>query len=415
MKNQKRAKLYLINQSANLPYFSGHTRQYEIGIGLNKLDWDIEILCSDFNIFSRKYTFLKPFQLIKSKIIEGVKWTWLYTSPYKKNNFLRYLNIILFCLNTSFYLISKLSFSRDVNKKSIILASSPQLPAAWCCLLISKLYKIPFIFEVRDIWPQVLIELGGKNKNDLYIKFLKNMEIQLYKNSDSIIVLSKGSIEYVKKYTRKDICWLPNGPNLKLFNFQKIKNKNPRDNFNILYPGAFGVANGLTNIIEAARILETKKENNIHITLIGDGTEKKTLVKLSKGLKNLTFKEPVAKEFMPKIYELADVILVSLADIPMFEYGVSPNKLYDAYASGRAVIATIPGYINSEINENNLGYGIPPNNPNLLAEKIIKLSRMSIEELNAMGFRGRKLAEEKYSRKKIISSLNILLNNKLNH
>ena len=138
MKNQKRAKLYLINQSANLPYFSGHTRQYEIGIGLNKLDWDIEILCSDFNIFSRKYTFLKPFQLIKSKIIEGVKWTWLYTSPYKKNNFLRYLNIILFCLNTSFYLISKLSFSRDVNKKSIILASSPQLPAAWCCLLISK-------------------------------------------------------------------------------------------------------------------------------------------------------------------------------------------------------------------------------------------------------------------------------------
>ena len=70
MKNQKRAKLYLINQSANLPYFSGHTRQYEIGIGLNKLDWDIEILCSDFNIFSRKYTFLKPFQLIKSKIIE---------------------------------------------------------------------------------------------------------------------------------------------------------------------------------------------------------------------------------------------------------------------------------------------------------------------------------------------------------
>ena len=55
MKNQKRAKLYLINQSANLPYFSGHTRQYEIGIGLNKLDWDIEILCSDFNIFSRKY------------------------------------------------------------------------------------------------------------------------------------------------------------------------------------------------------------------------------------------------------------------------------------------------------------------------------------------------------------------------
>ena len=103
---------------------------------------------------------------------------------------------------------------------------------------------------------------------------------------------------------------------------------------------------------------------------------------------------------MPKIYELADVILISLADIPMFEYGVSPNKLYDAYAAGRAVIATIPGYINLEINENKIGYGIAPNNPNLLAEKIIELSKMSIEELNSIGLRARKLAEEKYSRKK---------------
>ena len=88
---------------------------------------------------------------------------------------------------------------------------------------------------------------------------------------------------------------------------------------------------------------------------------------------------------MPKIYELADVILISLADIPMFEYGVSPNKLYDAYASGKPVIATIPGYINKEINDNNLGYGIAPNNPDLLANKMIKLSKMSIEELNNMG------------------------------
>ena len=184
----------------------------------------------------------------------------MYTAPYKKNNFLRYLNIILFCLNTSFYLIFKLSFSKAKNKKSIILASSPQLPAAWFCLLISKLYKIPFIFEVRDIWPQVLIELGGKNKNDIFIRLLKYMEIKPIKASDSIIVLSKGvQLNMLRKYTNKDINWLPNGPNLKLFNSQKIKIKKSEKKFNILYPGAFGVANDLTNVIKAARIIEAKK------------------------------------------------------------------------------------------------------------------------------------------------------------
>ena len=112
MKITKKPKLYLINQSANLPSFSGHTRQYEVGVGLSKLDWDIEILCSDFNIFTRKYTFLKPFQLLRSKRMDGVKWTWLYTAPYKKNNYLRYLNISIFCLNTVFYLIFKLKIGR---------------------------------------------------------------------------------------------------------------------------------------------------------------------------------------------------------------------------------------------------------------------------------------------------------------
>ena len=164
-KIKKKPKIWIINQFANTPTMAGGTRHYEIADYFSKLKWDIEVFSSDFNLSSRKYMILKKFELWKTQKLNGFKWHWLRTLPYKKNDFWRYINIISFCmifLIRQFFMILIGSFLNSA--PNIIIASSPQLPVAFFSLILAKLFNKIFIFEVRDIWPQVLIDLGGFKK-----------------------------------------------------------------------------------------------------------------------------------------------------------------------------------------------------------------------------------------------------------
>ena len=151
----------------------GGTRHYEIAKYFSKLNWDVEVFASDFNLSSRKYMVLKDFQLWKTEQLDGFKWHWLRTIPYKKNDYKRYLNLISF----SFIFFVRQFFVILINSilksgPNIIIASSPQLPAAFFSLILAKIFQTIFIFEVRDIWPQVLIDLGGLKKESFLIKLL---------------------------------------------------------------------------------------------------------------------------------------------------------------------------------------------------------------------------------------------------
>ena len=171
--------------------------------------------------------------------------------------------------------------------------------------------------------------------------------------------------------------------------------KNP---FKIIYAGAHGEANDLENVIKAIKLIN---DYPIELTLIGDGPCKKNLIKQSKNLSNIIFKDPVSKAHIPLILSEADGILISLKKVPLFKYGVSPNKLYDAYAIGRPVITTVDGNINDEVEENLLGFTAASSNPNDLAKAFIKLFKTPFEERILMGKRARNLAEEIYSRERI--------------
>ena len=136
------------------------------------------------------------------------------------------------------------NFISKFTKPDIILASSPQLPAAFICLLFSKIIKRPFIFEVRDLWPQVLIDQSNCNKNSFLIKVLDRIQRILYKKSDHVVVLSNGCIEYVKRKGAKNVTFLPNGPDLKIFKkidpINKISKFDKQNPLKILYTGAHG-------------------------------------------------------------------------------------------------------------------------------------------------------------------------------
>ena len=411
-------KVWIINQFANTPDMPGGTRHYEIAKYFSDIGWEVEIFASDFNLSRRKFLKIDKFQLFKTEQYSKIKWHWIITFPYQINNWRRYFNLISFCLNMlikQIQLILKNSFSNS--NPDIIIASSPQLPSSFVTLLIAKILRKKMIFEVRDLWPQVLIDMSGFNKKNFFIKFLFWIEEILYKNSSCVVILAKGAKKYVSSKGAKRIFWLPNGSDLRKFSPLSYPNENcsfsKKNPFIIIYAGAHGIANDLSNVIKAAKILIN---DPIKFVFIGDGPTKTDLILEAQNIDNVSFVKAVSKDLIPKKMSESNAILISLADIELFQYGISPNKLYDAYALGRPVLSTLRGSVNDEIDNYKLGLTCNPGDPKLLADIIRKMYKLSKTEREKMGLRSRKLAENIYSRdriKKLYSSLiiDILKNN----
>lgn len=400
-------RLWLINQFANTPELPGHTRQYEVAVGLVAFDWQIDVFASDFNLTQRQYRRLLPLRLWSTECLDGFRWTWLWASPYRRNNWKRQINMLSFCLHLAFRLGPTAVCGRLVGRApDVILASSPQLPAAFTCLLIARFCGIPFVLEVRDLWPQVLIDQGGRSSRSPMVRLLGWMEQYLYRHSSIVVVLAKGAELFVRDRGASQTAWLPNGPDLDLFTPRPL----PPDGsvFTVLYAGAHGEANALENVIAAARCLEQHRKP-VRFRLVGDGPQKQALMRLAADLRSVSFEAPVPKHQIPDLMAEADAILLSLKDVPLFRYGVSPNKLYDAYALGRPVITTVDGAINSEVEEYRLGVTAPPNDPQALADAIVRLKETSNAERQAMGARAIKLAHSTYSRQRINAQYNLLL------
>ena len=397
-------RIWIINQFANTPDVPGHTRQYEYGQHLARLGYEVTVFASDYNLTERRYRRLRFPMFWSSECLELLRWRWLFASPYQHNNWRRHLNLLTF--NVSL-LVQMLILPRP----DLVIGSSPQLPATWLAMRAAKLRGARFIFEVRDLWPPVLIDLGGCAPNSKMVRFLRKLESSLYCNSDCVIVLAKGSIEYVRQRGTRSICHLPNGPDLNSITADlsqeqaKDKFSVDRSRFCLMYTGAHGEANALDGLINAARLLEREYPNRFQILLVGDGPEKQKLQSLAHDVACVEFRAPVPKRDIPDLLAAADGLILTLRDIPLFKYSVSPNKLYDYYAAMRPVIVSVGGAVNDEVETLSLGFTAEPESPRQLADAIIKLSLLPSNEREAMGARALQLVQRVYSRQAVLHTL----------
>ncbi|MEB3200906.1 MAG: glycosyltransferase family 4 protein [Synechococcaceae cyanobacterium] len=408
-------RLWLVNQFANTPDLPGHTRQHELAAGLVQRGWQVSLFSSDFNLTQRRYRRLRGLALWQRERTAGIDWWWLWASPYRRNDLWRQLNMLSFCLHLVGQLLPRGALARLRGRgPELILASSPQLPAAWTCLQIARLLGCPFVLEVRDLWPQVLIDQGGKRPEAPLVRLLAAMETQLYRRAALVIVLARGAEAHVRQRGARRTAWLPNGPDLQAFRARPLPPEEPW--FTLLYAGAHGEANALETVVEAARLLASEEASapapegrRPRFLLVGDGPAKAALQQAAQGLPTIAFEPPRPKAAMPDLIASADAVLLSLADVPLFRYGVSPNKLYDAYAIGRPVLTTVPGAIAAEVEEHGLGLSCPPADPVALAAAARALAATGVAERQAMGQRARQLAETTYSRQRVIAACDALL------
>ena len=291
----------------------------------------------------------------------------------------------------------------------LLFATSTPLTAGVPGIFAKVFRRKHFVFEVRDLWPELPRALGMKNPFLLW--GMSILEWLSYHAADRAIGLSPGICDGIRRRSRAglDIAMIPNGCDLDIFTPKNrgeltLRGVNPGDTVAI-FTGAHGIANGLDAVLDAAQVLLKRQRPDIKIAFIGSGKMKQHLMDraAAEHLDNCLFFAPVPKVELNRIVASVDIGLMILKNVPAFYYGTSPNKFFDYIASGLPVLNNYPGFLADLITEHGCGMVTAPDDPEAFADGLIKLAD-SPELRRNCGVNARKLAEAEFSREKLSSA-----------
>jgi glycosyltransferase involved in cell wall biosynthesis len=303
--------------------------------------------------------------------------------------------------------VSKQALKRDYD---VIFATSTPLTAAIPGICAKIFRRKPFVFEVRDLWPE-LPRAMGVVKNPVILSLLGLLERLAYRYADLGVGLSPGICRGMKRTGKlKDdtVSLIPNGCDIDFFQTfsddakLNLDLKNLlEDHFTAVFTGAHGLANGLDAVIDAAAVLKRKNIETIKIAFIGDGKLKARLHERVKKEELETichFFDPIPKTQLRYVLQKASVGLMLLQNVEAFYYGTSPNKFFDYLAAGLPTLNNYPGWIAGLIEANSCGVVVPPSDPEAFAQALLSLSQQSKGALQFMGERGIQLATQTFNR-----------------
>ncbi len=290
----------------------------------------------------------------------------------------------------------------------LIFATSTPLTAGIPGIAARVLRGIPFVFEIRDLWPE-LPKAMGVIRNPAVLALMSGLEWSCYHAASRLIALSSGMAEGIERrgIARERIAVISNGCDIDLF--AKAQPWRPQSigagEFLAIFAGTIGIANGLDAVVEAAAELKRRNRTDIAIAVFGDGKLKRQLMSQAseRGLCNLTFHDPVEKTRIAGLLKGADLGLQILADVPAFYRGTSPNKFFDYIAAGLPVLVNYPGWIAELINKGQIGFAVPPRDPVSFADALEQAAN-DREALRRMGERAQDVAQKQFSRDLLGSS-----------
>ena len=292
--------------------------------------------------------------------------------------------------------------SLTLEKPDIVISTSPHIFTPLGAISFATLKNIPHILEVRDLWPDSIAGTIGMSKKNLIYKFFQLIEKLIYRSSKQIIVFTEGfkSILKARGVNPKKMHVVINSANISIFSGldydeNLASSLNLKNRFVVGYIGTHGLAHDLLNAVRAAAIL---KGENIHFLFVGEGAEKSSIISLANELNatNIHFVGMQPRERIPSYLGLCNLGLVHLKNDPVFET-VIPSKIFETMTSGRPIV-----YCGPESDESRLvikyscGVVTPPNNPDLLAKKIMEL-KDNPDLCNLLASNGMK-ASQKFSR-----------------
>ncbi|ASO27834.1 glycosyltransferase WbuB [Vibrio anguillarum] len=404
-------KIWYISKYANISKYGADTRQSYFCKEFSKKGNDVTLILSNS---SHLYSALPKFRgFFKEENYSGFNVVWVNTLKYKNSNSpYRILSWFHFEIMTFIYGIKKCR-----EKPDVVIASSLSILSVISGVLLKRFYGCKFIFEVRDIWPQSLVELKGLNLTHPLVCFLSWIEKLGYKSSD-IIVGTMGRLNlHVRKQIQEDkqvIC-IPHGVSLDFYEKEQteinpgyIKSYFSADKPNLVYAGSFNQAYKLSRILSLAG--NAKKNLDVHFVLIGDGPELEKLQNMSRGMDNVTIAPKVSREALHSILKHADLLLHSFDEKPVFMYGVSPNKFVDYMYAGKPTIC-IGNVFCPMLEESGAGVVIAPYDESIFYEKVREYLSLTDREKELFGLRSRQYIVEELNYSKLAEKYCALFDN----
>lgn len=385
--------ILLINHYAGSPHHGMEYRPYYFAREWVRLGHNVTIVAASWTHL--RASNIETSASIFSDKLDGISYYWLKTPNYRSNGIGRALNIFTFVARLFRY------YKRivEVHRPDVVIASSTHLLDIFPARYISRRTQARLVYEVHDLWPLSLIELGGMSRNHPFIRLLQFAENYACKYSDKVISILPLAKEHFINHglLPSKYAHVPNGIDKDEWSEVKLKEDTAlieqivklrkQGKFLVGYAGAHGIANALHSLIESAKLLEG---TNAQVVLVGQGQEKANLMKevQTQKLNNITFLQTVPKQQVPACLSSMDVLYIGLQAKPIFRFGVGPNKLFDYMMAAKPIIQAIDAG-NDLVTEAGCGFTIPPEDPKALADAITKMMTLDESERAAMGARGR--------------------------
>lgn len=376
---ERRRRVLVLNHFAAPRGQAGGTRHVEL---FGRLEgWDYLIIASDLNPQTGGRLKSEPGFVV------------VHAPEYSSNGISRIRNWVAYAFRATW--IGLVQPGVD-----LVYGSSPHLLAALAAWIIAFAKRVPFVMEVRDLWPQVLVDMGGWNAGSLVVRLLTKIEEFLYARATAVVVLSEGSRVNLlgRGVAPEKVHYVPNGADPDDFSprasREELRERYGFTKFTAVYAGAHGPANGLDIALDTALTFDP---GALDVVLVGGGVEKDRLIARAQreGISNVRFLDPVPKSEIADLLHAADIGLHILADVELFRTAVSPNKLFDYLAAGLPVVTNCPGSVGDLVIDSGGGW---VTEPSALGAGIRHVLNTDGAELRSHGMSGRAWIAEHQSR-----------------
>ncbi|MCL2802422.1 MAG: glycosyltransferase family 4 protein [Micrococcales bacterium] len=333
--------------------------------------------------------------LRRRTIEQGVRCQWIRTPKYDGNSgVMRAVNMAVFTIS-----VLAPGLTKGMPHPAVIVGSTVHPFAAWAASRLARRKKVPFVFEIRDVWPETLVDLGKLRSGGLLDKAMAGLFTTLCASAAAVVSPLPGLRKYLDErgFSDTPFFWIPNGVEAEAASRTVAGDGK---GFSFGYLGSHGNANALDGLLDGFdEYCRRSKDTTSTLTLIGDGPLKPSLIEQSTRLASrdrIRFEARVPRREAIRRSRRADCLVVTFRDLPVYRYGVSPNKLFDYMLAGRPIILA-GGASESPVIAANCGLVVEPDDKGALADAMAALRSMSPEHLNEMGARGRDYVTDHYT------------------
>lgn len=381
-------RIWLVNHYATVPSRAGGIRHHTLARELERRGHDVLIVASGFDHVGREQ--FRARQGFEVSWEDGVRFAWIPTPGYGEGLIGRLSNMAAFGWRSC-----RGPLSRPPRRPDVIVGSSPHLLAALAAQRLATYHDAAFVFELRDLWPESAVALGQLAADHPLVRAARALERRMYRSSDHIVTLLPNAAGYLERFGINEslITWVPNGVQGEPPGMPNAPSRRDRETFRFLYAGSHGPPNGLDLLLDAAAILQSEgvgEGPRIVFDLCGSGIDKERLMKRAdvEGIANVRFLNSVPKGEVWSLLQAADALIAIVPPSPLYEYGISMNKIFDYLASGRPILMASSAW-NDPVGEADAGITVPSGSASALAAGARTLAAWSPDAIRRAGERGR--------------------------